>query len=160
VVAAASLTLTLWRPGAGDQRRGPTFAPAPLHRLQRQQVDYSVGSGNGCSLGKRTHNIYGGTYFNPNFGVWKLASSISADQPGRRHHKDQRHRLSLVERLPVSQVFNLLGKWAPYAHFRRIERGSGIADGRKAGLSYGIGAEPSSRRPCPVWCHDEHSRVC
>lgn len=128
------------------------------------QSDYSVGNGNGAfaSDNKDTaYNIYGGSYFNNNFGLELGYTDFGRINRGGGDTDAAGINLSLVGKLPLSNSFNLLGKvGTTYGHTRVSSApGSGIAQGSESGfgLSYGIGAEYAFN---PNWSavvqYDEH----
>lgn len=112
------------------------------------QSDYSVGNGAGNFGSDRkdtAYNIYGGTYFNNNFGVELGYTDFGKINRGGGETEAEGINLSLVGRLPLSNSFNLLGKiGTTYGHTKvSANPASGIATGTESGfgLSYGIGAE-------------------
>lgn len=149
VVAAASLTAV-----AGAQAQsmtsGPTFyAPGSGYiGFNAGKSDFSVGGGSGLFSSEKkdtAYNIYGGTYFNPNFGLEAGFTDFGKINRGGGTTKANGINLSLVGKLPLSQSFNLLGKvGTTYARTDVSSSvGSGIAGGKESGfgLSYGVGAE-------------------
>ncbi|MBC7548856.1 MAG: outer membrane beta-barrel protein [Polaromonas sp.] len=149
VVAAASLTAM-----AGAQAQsttsGPNFyAPGSGYiGFNAGKSDFSVGAGNGLfsSENKDTaYNIYGGTYFNPNFGLEAGFTDFGKIKRGGGTTKANGINLSLVGKLPLSESFNLLGKVGTTYGRTDVSSavGSGIPNGKESGfgLSYGIGAE-------------------
>lgn len=149
VVAAASLTAV-----AGAQAQSMTsgtefYAPGSGYiGFNAGKSDFSVGGGNGLfsSESKDTaYNIYGGSYFNPNFGLEAGFTDFGKIKRGGGTTKANGINLSLVGKLPLSQSFNLLGKVGTTYGRTDVSSSpvSGIPRGKESGfgLSYGIGAE-------------------
>ena len=123
------------------------YAPGSAYiGLNAGRSDYSLGSGaGGFALEKRdtNYNIYGGGYFNSNFGL-----ELGYTDFGRIHRAGgttQAHglNLSLVGRLPLAESFQLTGRLG--STYGRTEvtasSTSGFSNGTKSGfgLSYGLG---------------------
>ena len=149
VVAAASLTAV-----AGAQAQSMTsgatfYAPGSGYiGFNAGKSDFSVGGGSGLFSSEKkdtAYNIYGGTYFNPNFGLEAGFTDFGKINRGGGTTKANGINLSLVGKLPVSQSFNLLGKVGTTYGRTDVSAnaGSGIASGKESGfgLSYGVGAE-------------------
>lgn len=112
------------------------------------QSDFSLpnGAGGFPSDNKDTsYNIYGGSYFNNNFGVELGYTDFGKINRAGGQTDAQGINLSLVGRLPLSNSFNLLGKVGTTYGRTRVTAAtaSGIATGNESdwGLSYGVGAE-------------------
>jgi OOP family OmpA-OmpF porin len=125
------------------------YAPGSRYfGLNIGQSDFSLPGGTGAfpSDNKDTsYNIYGGSYFNNNFGLELGYTDFGKANRGGGETEAQGINLSLVGRLPLSNSFNLLGKLGTtYSHTRvSSSPASGIASGSESGwgVSYGIGAE-------------------
>ena len=127
------------------------------------QSDYSVGNGAGNFGSDRkdtAYNIYGGTYFNNNFGVELGYTDFGKINRGGGETEAEGINLSLVGRLPLSNSFNLLGKLGTtYGRTDVSSQGFGVASGKETGfgVSYGIGAEYSfNPQLSAVLQYDEH----
>jgi OOP family OmpA-OmpF porin len=132
--------------------------------LNAGRSDFMVGNGVGIfnhDQGDTAYNIYAGGYFSNNFGVEIGYTDFgSVNRAGGRTKADGLN-LSLVGKLPVSNMFNLLGKIG--ATYGRTDvssaAGSGVTAGTENGFdwSYGVGAEYSFT---PKWSavvqYDEH----
>lgn len=156
MLAAAALAATT---GAQAQTSSSTSASAssnysfyaPGSRyfgLNIGQSDFSLPSGAGGfpSENKDTsYNIYGGSYFNNNFGVELGYTDFGKVNRGGGQTEAEGINLSLVGRLPMSNSFNLLGKVGTTYGRTRVSASpaSGLATGTESdwGMSYGIGAE-------------------
>lgn len=110
--------------------------------------DFSLGNGLGVfpSDQKDTvYNIYGGSYFNPNFGLELGYTDFGKARRGGGDTKAMGFNLSLVGKYPLTNSFNLLGKVGTTYGRTEVSSapGSGITNGKETGfgLSYGIGAE-------------------
>jgi OOP family OmpA-OmpF porin len=155
VLAVAALAATTT--GAQAQTSSGTSASgnytfyAPGSRyfgLNIGQSDFSLPNGAGAfpSENKDTsYNIYGGSYFNNNFGVELGYTDFGKINRGGGQTEAEGINLSLVGRLPLSNSFNLLGKLGTTYGRTRVSASpaSGIATGNQSdwGVSYGIGAE-------------------
>jgi opacity protein-like surface antigen len=125
------------------------YAPGSRYfGLNIGQSDFSLPSGAGGfpSDNKDTsYNIYGGSYFNNNFGLELGYTDFGKANRAGGQTEAQGINLSLVGRLPLSNSFNLLGKLGTtYSHTRVSSSPlSGIPSGTESGwgVSYGIGAE-------------------
>lgn len=125
------------------------YAPGSRYfGLNIGQSDFSLpnGAGGFGSDNKDTsYNIYGGTYFNNNFGVELGYTDFGKINRGGGQTDAEGINLSLVGRLPLSNAFNLLGKVGTTYGRTRVSAApaSGLATGSESdwGLSYGIGAE-------------------
>ena len=156
VLAAAALAAAT---GAQAQTSSSTSASAnsnytfyaPGSRyfgLNIGQSDFSLpnGAGGFPSDNKDTsYNIYGGSYFNNNFGVELGYTDFGKITRGGGQTDAEGINLSLVGRLPLSNSFNLLGKVGTTYGRTRVTASpaSGLATGSESdwGVSYGIGAE-------------------
>lgn len=125
------------------------YAPGSRYfGLNIGQSDFSLPSGAGGfpSDNKDTsYNIYGGSYFNNNFGVELGYTDFGKVNRGGGQTEAEGINLSLVGRLPMSNSFNLLGKVGTTYGRTRVSASpaSGLATGTESdwGVSYGIGAE-------------------
>lgn len=125
------------------------YAPGSRYfGLNVGKSDFSLPSGAGGfpSDNKDTsYNIYGGSYFNNNFGLELGYTDFGKANRAGGQTEAQGINLSLVGRLPLSNSFNLLGKLGTtYGHTRVSSSPlSGIPSGSESGwgVSYGIGAE-------------------
>lgn len=112
------------------------------------QSDFSMGNGTNFFSSENkdmAYNIYGGSYFNPNFGFELGFTDFGKVSRGGGTTKAEGINLSLVGRAPISESFNLLGKLGTTYGRTDVSStpGSGITSGGESGfgLSYGIGAE-------------------
>lgn len=110
--------------------------------------NYSLGSGaGGFAFDKRdtSYSLYGGGYFNNNFGVELGYSNFGRINRAGGSTKAEGINLSLVGRLPLNSSFSLLGKVGTTYGRTKVSSApaSGIVAGRETGfgLSYGVGAE-------------------
>jgi OOP family OmpA-OmpF porin len=128
------------------------------------QSDFSVGNGNGVFPSDNKDNsysLYGGSYFNNNFGVVLGFNDFGRVNRGGGETKAQGINFNLVGRLPLSPSFNLLGKLG--TTYGRTESsavaGSGVGAGKESGFgaSYGIGVEYAfTPNVSAVLQYDEH----
>jgi len=124
------------------------YAPGSRYFGLNVGQSFSLPSGTGAfpSDNKDTsYNIYGGSYFNNNFGLELGYTDFGKANRAGGQTEAQGINLSLVGRLPLSNSFNLLGKLGTtYGHTRvSSAAASGIASGSESGwgVSYGLGAE-------------------
>ena len=125
------------------------YAPGSRYfGLNIGQSDFSLPNGTGAfpSDNKDTsYNIYGGSYFNNNFGLELGYTDFGKINRGGGQTDAEGINLSLVGRLPLSNSFNLLGKVGTTYGRTRVSAApaSGLATGNESdwGVSYGIGAE-------------------
>jgi opacity protein-like surface antigen len=147
-VAAATLTLAA---GVHAQNRPsdmPYGASSGYIDLGVGKSDYSLGNGQGIfdsNQGDTSYSLRGGAYFSNNWGVeFGYTDFGSVDRAGGRTKADGIN-LSLIGKMPLSPVFNLLGKVG--TTYSRTEVSSNPVSGIVAGsnngfgLSYGIGVE-------------------
>ncbi|WP_431095989.1 outer membrane beta-barrel protein [Polaromonas aquatica] len=137
--------------GAGSSYSSNYSFYAPGSRyfgLNVGQSDFSLpGGAGGFSSGNddTSYNIYGGSYFNNNFGLELGYTDFGKVNRGGGDTKAEGINLSLVGRLPLSNSFNLLGKLGTTYGRTRVSAApaSGLATGSESdwGVSYGIGAE-------------------
>ncbi|MBW8720568.1 MAG: outer membrane beta-barrel protein [Polaromonas sp.] len=144
------------------------YAPGSRYLgLNIGQSDFSVPNGAGAfpSDNKDTsYNIYGGSYFNNNFGVELGYTDFGKMNRGGGQTEAEGINLSLVGRLPLSNSFNLLGKLGTTYGRTRVSAlpASGLATGNQSdwGLSYGIGAEWAfTPAVSAVLAWDEHKAI-
>jgi hypothetical protein len=112
--------------------------------------NYSLSSGaGGFASDKRdtAYNIYGGGYFNRNFGLELGYNDFGRVSRAGGNTEAEGINLSLVGRLPLSPSFSLLGKVGTIYGRTKVSSapGSGIAAGNESGFgaSYGLAAEYS-----------------
>lgn len=112
------------------------------------QSDFSLGSGAGAfPFDKRdtTYNIYGGSYFNNNFGLELGYTDFGKIARAGGTTKAEGFNLSLVGKMPLSPSFNLLGKLGTTYGRTDVssDPASGVLPGSESGfgVSYGLGAE-------------------
>ena len=125
------------------------YAPGSRYLgLNVGKSDFSLPNGTGAfpSDNKDTsYNIYGGSYFNNNFGVELGYTDFGKINRAGGQTEAEGINLSLVGRLPLSNSFNLLGKVGTTYGRTRVSASpaSGIATGNQThwGMSYGVGAE-------------------
>lgn len=110
--------------------------------------DFSLPSGAGGFPNDNkdtSYNIYGGSYFNNNFGLELGYTDFGKVNRGGGQTDAEGINLSLVGRLPLSNSFNLLGKLGTTYGRTRVSAApaSGLATGSESnfGVSYGLGAE-------------------
>ncbi|MEO8390793.1 MAG: outer membrane beta-barrel protein [Polaromonas sp.] len=110
--------------------------------------DFSLPSGAGgfpSDNRDTSYNIYGGSYFNNNFGLELGYTDFGKVNRGGGQTDAEGINLSLVGRLPLSNSFNLLGKLGTTYGRTHVSAApaSGLATGSESnwGMSYGIGAE-------------------
>lgn len=98
------------------------------------------------------YSLYGGSYFNNNFGFELGYTDFGRIARAGGTTKAEGYNLGLVGKLPLASSFNLLGRVG--ATYGRTDvsasAASGIAAGRETGfgLSYGVGAEYAFN---PAW---------
>lgn len=132
--------------------------------LNAGQSDYRIGNGNGTTASDpkdTAYSIYGGSYFNNNFGFEIGYNDFGRITRGGGTTKAEGINLDLVGRLPLSNSFNLLGKVG--TTYTRTDTSatlaSGVTSGRESdwGWNYGIGVEWAFN---PAWSavlqYDEH----
>lgn len=94
---------------------------------------------------KNAYSIYGGGYFNNNFGFELGYADFGRIARAGGSTKAEGINLSLVGKLPLNQSFNLLGRVGTTYGRTDVSAvpASGIAGGRDSSfnLSYGVGAE-------------------
>ncbi|MCZ8257494.1 MAG: outer membrane beta-barrel protein [Polaromonas sp.] len=125
------------------------YAPGSRYLgLNVGQSDFSLPNGTGAfpSDNKDTsYNIYGGSYFNNNFGLELGYTDFGKINRGGGQTEAEGINLSLVGRVPLSNSFNFLGKLGTTYGRTRVSAApaSGLASGTESdwGLSYGLGAE-------------------
>jgi opacity protein-like surface antigen len=114
------------------------------------QSDYSLGNGLGIfdsDQGHTSYSLRGGRYFSSNWGMELGYTDFGSVNRAGGSTKADGINLSLVGKMPISPVFNLLGKVG--TTYSRTEVSSNPASGIVAGsenafgLSYGLGAEYS-----------------
>lgn len=110
--------------------------------------NYRLNNGTGAfpaDQRKNSYSLYGGGYFNQNFGVELGYTDFDRINRAGGSTKADGFSVSLVGKLPVSPSFNLLGKLG--TTYGRTEVSSNPASGIQAGketgwgVNYGIGAE-------------------
>ena len=154
VLAVAALTAVA---GAHAQSSGSGstastyswYAPGSTYMgLNVGKTHYSLNSGVGgfASDSRDTsYNIYGGGYFNRNFGMELGYTDFGKIARAGGTTKAEGINLSLVGRWPLSSSFSLVGKLGTTYGRTNVSSAlaSGIASGRESGLgwSYGLGAE-------------------
>lgn len=112
------------------------------------ETDFGLNNGTGLFSNDRkstAYNLYGGTYFNNNFGVELGYSNFGTVSRGGGSSKAEGLNLAMVARVPLTESFNLLGKLGTTYGRTDVSSlpGSGIPSGSDTGfgLAYGIGAE-------------------
>jgi OOP family OmpA-OmpF porin len=107
------------------------------------------------------YSIYGGSFFNPNFGLELAYIDFGDISRGGGTSEAYGANLSLVGRIPVGQAFSLTGRLG--STYGRTEvssvAASGITAGKESGFgfSYGIGAEYAfNQNLSAVVRYDEH----
>lgn len=112
------------------------------------ETDFALSNGTGLFANDRkstAYNLYGGTYFNNNFGVELGYVNFGTVSRAGGSSRAEGLNLALVARLPLSDSFSLLGKLGSTYGRTNVSGlpGSGIASGSDSGfgLAYGIGAE-------------------
>lgn len=94
---------------------------------------------------KNSYSLYGGGYFNQNFGVELGYTDFERINRAGGSTKADGTSISLVGKLPVGTSFNLLGKLGTTYGRTEVSSNpaSGIAAGKETGwgVNYGIGAE-------------------
>lgn len=128
------------------------------------ESDFSVGNGSGIFAAERrdtAYSLYMGNYLTPNFGVEVgYVDFGKIDRAGGRT-KAEGINLSVVGKLPLTDMFNLLGKVGTTYSRTDVSStaGSGIDAGNETdfGWSFGVGAEYAFT---PQWSvtlqYDEH----
>lgn len=147
--AQAQSTSTSTGTSASASSSHSFYAPGSRYfGLNIGKSDFSLpnGAGGFPSDNKDTsYNIYGGSYFNNNFGVELGYTDFGKINRGGGQTDAEGINLSLVGRLPLSNAFNLLGKVGTTYGRTRVSAApaSGLATGNESdwGVSYGIGAE-------------------
>ena len=135
-VQAQSSDYSLYAPGSG------------YIGLNAGQSNFSLDNGaGGFSSDKRdsAYNIYGGSYFNNNFGLELGYTNFGRVSRAGGTTKAEGINLSLVGKLPLSSSFNLLGKLGTTYGRTNVSSApaSGVGSGSETGfgVSYGLGAE-------------------
>lgn len=168
-VAAASLTAVV---GVQAQNSEPSpnsgysmYSPGKGYiGLNAGRSDFKVG--NGISVfthdqGDVAYSIYAGSYFNNNFGFEVGYTDFGSVSRAGGNTKADGLNLSLVGKLPLNGVFNLLGKVGTTYGRTEVSSapGSGVTAGSERGFdwSYGLGAEYAfSQQWSAVLQYDEH----
>lgn len=127
------------------------YAPGSAYiGLNAGRSNYSLGSGAGGFASDRrdtAYNIYGGGYFNRNFGLELGYNDFGRVNRAGGGTEAEGINLSLVGRLPLSPSFSLLGKLGTTYGRTKVSAApaSGIASGNESGFgaSYGLAAEYS-----------------
>ena len=116
--------------------------------LNAGETDFGLNNGTGLFSNDRkstAFNVYGGAYFQNNFGVEVGYINFGTVNRGGGSSKAEGLNLALVARVPLSESFNLLGKLGTTYGRTDVSSlpGSGIPSGSDTGfgLAYGIGAE-------------------
>jgi OmpA-OmpF porin, OOP family len=128
------------------------------------QSDFGLGNGNGAfgSDNKDTaYSIYGGSYFNNNFGLELGYTDFGRINRAGGNTKAEGISLSVVGKLPLSPSFNLLGRLGTTYGRTNVNAaaGSGVTGGSESGfgVNYGLGVEYAFT---PQWSavlqYDEH----
>lgn len=149
MAAATGVQAQSTNAGASASTNYSFYAPGSRYfGLNIGQSDFSLPNGTGAfpSDNKDTsYNIYGGSYFNNNFGLELGYTDFGKINRGGGQTEAEGINLSLVGRLPLSNSFNVLGKLGTTYGRTRVSAlpASGLASGTESdwGLSYGIGAE-------------------
>ena len=116
--------------------------------LNAGETDFGLSNGTGLFSNDRkstAFNLYGGTYFNNNFGAELGYINFGTVSRGGGSSKAEGLNLAMVARAPLSESFNLLGKLGTTYARTDVSSlpGSGVPSGSDTGfgLAYGIGAE-------------------
>jgi opacity protein-like surface antigen len=125
------------------------YAPGGTYLgLNAGQSNYRLNNGVGgfaSEQRKNAYSIYGGGYFNKNFGLELGYSDFDRVSRAGGSTYATAFSISLVGKLPVAPAFNLLGKLGTTYGRTDVSSNpaSGIAPGKTTGwgLSYGLGAE-------------------
>ncbi|AYQ29862.1 MULTISPECIES: outer membrane beta-barrel protein [unclassified Polaromonas] len=149
MAAATGVQAQSTNAGASANTNYSFYAPGSRYfGLNVGKSDFSLPNGVGAfpSDNKDTsYNIYGGSYFNNNFGLELGYTDFGKITRGGGQTEAEGINLSLVGRLPLSNSFNLLGKLGTTYGRTRVSASpaSGLASGTESdwGVSYGIGAE-------------------
>ena len=151
-LAIGSLTLAA---GAQAQNAMGATSDSSLYSAGSGYVGFNAGrsrfngpSGTGVYSNDRNGNaysLYGGSYFNNNFGLEAGYNDFGRVNRGGGSTTANAFSLSLVGKLPVGSSFNLLGRVGGSYVRSNVSSAadSGIAAGtsNKFDLSYGLGAE-------------------
>ncbi len=112
------------------------------------QSNYRLNNGAGGFASenrKNAYSIYGGGYFNNNFGVELGYTDFDRINRAGGSTRAEGYSVSLIGKAPLSPAFNLLGKIGTTYGRTDVSTNpaSGIVPGKESkwGLSYGIGAE-------------------
>jgi opacity protein-like surface antigen len=151
IVAAATLTAV----GGAQAQSRPADSMFSSYGQGSSYIDLGVGKsdyslGNGLGIfdsdqGHTSYSLRGGRYFSSNWGMELGYTDFgSVNRAGGRTKADGIN-LSLVGKMPLSPVFNLLGKVGTTYSRTEVSANpaSGIAQGSENGfgLSYGLGVE-------------------
>jgi opacity protein-like surface antigen len=151
IVAAASLTAV---GGAQAQNRPAggmfsAYGPGSSYiDLGVGKSDYSLGNGLGIfdsDQGHTSYSLRAGRYFSTNWGMELGYTDFGAVNRAGGRTKTDGINLSLVGKMPLSPVFNVLGKIGTTYSRTEVSSafGSGVTEGSENGfgLSYGLGIE-------------------
>ena len=169
VVAAASLTAVVGAQAQNSESSSNSgysmYSPGKAYiGLNAGRSDYKVGNGIGVfthDQGDVAYNLYAGSYFNNNFGFEVGYTDFGSISRAGGNTKVDGINLSLVGKLPLNGVFNLLGKVGTTYGRTEVSSapGSGVTAGSERGFdwSYGLGAEYAfSPQWSAVLQYDEH----
>lgn len=172
VVALAALTLgasvhAQSSSGAGGMSLGgfQVYSPGTAYvGVNAGSSFFDLGSGIGAfndDDNGSAYSIYGGSYFNPNFGLELGYHDFGKITRAGGESKAYGLNLSLIGRVPVGQSFSITGRVG--GTYGRTEVSSAAASGIQAGkesgfgVSYGLGAEYAfTNNLSGVVQYDEH----
>jgi opacity protein-like surface antigen len=151
IVAAATLTAV----GGAQAQSQSTGGMSSMYSqgisyidLGVGKSDYSLGNGTGIfdsNEGDTSYSLRGGRYFSPNWGMELGYTDFGSVNRAGGRTKTDGINLSLVGKMPLSPVFNLLGKVGTTYSRTEVSSaiGSGVTPGSENGfgLSYGLGVE-------------------
>jgi len=128
---------------------GSMYSPGSTYiGFNAGQSNFRLNAGNGLFSNeqrKTSYSLYGGGYFNDNFGLEVGYTDFGRINRAGGQTKADTFSVSLIGKLPVAPSINLLGRVG--TSYSRTDVSSSISSGvisgnaTDLGLSYGIGAE-------------------
>lgn len=151
ILAAAAFTLA----ASVQAQSSPSDVKSPPYATGSSYIDLGVGQsdfslGNGIGIfgsdqGDTSYSLRGGHYFGDNWGLELGYTDFGSVGRGGGRTKADGINLSLIGKLPLNPVFNLLGKIGTTYSRTDVSSDptSGVVAGSEQdfGLSYGIGVE-------------------
>lgn len=149
LLATATMSVSAQTTTSRPADNNPMYAPGSGYfGMSLGQSDYSLGNGIGVfgsDQGDTSYSIHGGSYFDNHFGVELGYTHFGTVNRAGGTTKAEGINLSLIGKMPVSPVVNLLAKVGTTYSRTDVSSDptSGVVAGSENGfgLSYGIGVE-------------------